>query len=262
MSEAEYREALCRLEIRNVPPPVQAAYDAALTRPCQRTWDALKLALLRNPPGPQQAYVEPVAQPQGVDSTALSTSVLQHQARALASSLLEQLIQARLLESIWSSYDEACKGPLARFGVQARLMEAEDRERLRFEVCCFAAYILMGQEVPKMLGRDQPRIKFFNTIFGEALVTRLSASDGRCKIVLASPTPSLQDDDRPTLELGRRIADYLGLGTPESVTAFFGAKITDVLDAHQPILTVITVSYIEPIVVLARSALDKTFAKS
>ncbi len=55
MLEAEtggdYAAALQQLKVRNLPPAVQDVYDAAVRNPSKQTWDALKNAMLENPPG-------------------------------------------------------------------------------------------------------------------------------------------------------------------------------------------------------------------
>jgi hypothetical protein len=50
-SGGDYAAALASLKLRNVPPPVEAAYAQALQAPSRAAWTRLKAVFLENPPG-------------------------------------------------------------------------------------------------------------------------------------------------------------------------------------------------------------------
>lgn len=181
--------------------------------------------------------------------------------------LLVGRLSDRLIDSIWASYEEACNGPLAQFGAKPREASDEDRERLRFEIVAFATYILMGQEVPKLFRRrrllrwvpDVEAIQSFNETLAQELVA-LFDSLGATRlheIVMAQVEPTVKlGFGQERLDFGRRVAQYVSVGSAEQLVTVFGTHIARGLDwEHAGVLSLVAGSYAKLATQLAGVAL-------
>lgn len=197
------------------------------------------------------------------------SAVLDLRADRLGRTLPDHISQSGIPDALWSAYRAACEGELARFGAVVRDVAAEDRTRLLFELSCFEAYIIMGQEVPRLIRRrrflrtepDGPAIKQFNTVLLSALMSELGrhGASSLHEIVVTSHTP-LQTAAGQQLDAGRRIAQYLQCGSVDNLVESFSAKVGDALDArHNPPLDLVAGRHMGRVIDSARGLLAAVF---
>jgi hypothetical protein len=156
-----------------------------------------------------------------------------------ASLLAHLLVQTRhvdsLLNDVWQAWETICRDGLARPGTALLPQTIENRHRLRFEVSCFGAFLLMEEIVPEAFNhesRSETEAHRFNRTFGNALGAALRELGilGLHEIVVTSYDPKLEFGLGKALDVWRRIANYRSCKTREDARMLYGRNIIEAID--------------------------------
>jgi hypothetical protein len=137
----------------------------------------------------------------------------------------------------------------ARFPATARRSSEDDFRRVLFEITCFAAFVIIGQEAPPRIAELSPlaeteRVRAFNT----RLLERLSSHLERLGV---------------GLDPGKRIEDYVRAGSSPERARHFSERLAHAVDPEQDAaLGTMGLRSIEPIVQLTRFVLRRVFGEA
>jgi hypothetical protein len=194
-------------------------------------------------------------------------------ARAMADLLLQATFEPDFLEPAWEAYCRV-REALASGGLRAPADVPNDQsiKRLFFEVIAFAAFIVMGQEVPKWLTRKSPlgevepdveSILDYNTQFLNRIAHHLEAPEfARLREVTPiSIQPAIRFADGEPLSIVRRVAGYFQAGSVVESARDFSRFAALAMDAeHSVLLQPITLRLVESVVRVSRILLKGVFA--
>lgn len=139
----------------------------------------------------------------------------------------------------------------ARFPAKPRRSSEDDFRRVLFEVTCFAAFVIMGQEAPPRIAELSPR--------AEAEIERVRAFNTRLLERLSSHLERLGVG----LDPGKRIQDYVRAGSPPERAQHFSGFLAHAVDPEQDdALGTMGIRSIEPIVHLTRFVLRRAFGEA
>jgi len=181
---------------------------------------------------------------------------LERKALATAMLLVQTMAETQFIEGLSLAAEQICRdarGP----GSRLLVINDEDRICLSFEVTCFAAFLIMGQEAPKFItlsdgsGKDRPDedgIQYFNTKLLEYLEGGLSE--------FKRHTASRET----ATNYATRLCEYLRSGSPQKEVELFGRQVALSLDeGSYPFLKILGMRYVGPLVDLIRSLLTQVF---
>jgi hypothetical protein len=198
-------------------------------------------------------------------------NTLSHKAKVTADLLIQAVLESELIENIWSSYEKACVEMLARFDVQPREIDQDDLKRLLFEVLCFSAFLIMGQEICKFIVQRRPLlesnpnsegIRYYNGKLLERLKEYFEAQKfGAIREVIATAiTPDIQFGLGESLDATKRISDYVQSGSSLKGAELFAHYVAFAIGPqHGVVLKPIWMAYVESIVDLVRLVLKAVF---
>lgn len=206
--------------------------------------------------------------------SAYSQGEIDAKARAMADLLLQAVLEPDLLQPAWEAYSGVL-GVLVSQGLPAAADVPNDRsiKRLLFEVIAFAAFIVMGQEVPKWLrrksalGQEEPDvewIRYYNTQFLNRIGHHLESPEFAQlrEVTLISIQPAIKFADGEPLSIVRRVSGYLRAGSATEAARDFAQFAALAMDAeHSPLLQPITLRLVESIVDVSRILLKGVFAR-
>ena len=104
----------------------------------------------------------------------MSDEALDRRATLLAHLLVQTRHVDSLIDDVWAAWEKVYRDGLTRPGTTPRVQTNEDRQRLRFEVSCFGAFLLMEEVVPTAFHNESlpdSNVSRFNRTFGMALIT-------------------------------------------------------------------------------------------
>lgn len=203
----------------------------------------------------------------------LASSNLYEPAKATADLLIQAVLESKLIENIWSAYEQVCNETLARFGVQPRKLGEDDCKRILFELACFSAFLIMGQEVPKFIVRkrfllgnapDAEGVRYYNGKLLECLESHFeSAKFGTVlEVTITAITPDIQFGLGEPLNVPKRIASYVKLGSSVEGAKLFAQYLAYAIDSENYVaIKIIGMNYVESIVGVVRLVLKTVFAK-
>jgi hypothetical protein len=208
--------------------------------------------------------------------TAYSQNEIDAKAKATADLILQALFEPGLLEPACEAYQHV-RGELFRRGLEsADVADAPNDssiKRLLFEMIAFAAFIIMGQELPQWLRRKSPLgeeepdvewIRYYNTQFLNRVAHHLESSEFTQlrEVTLISTQPALQFGDGEPLSVVRRVSGYVRVGSAAEAAKYFSQFAALAMDPHHyAVLTPITFRLVESVVGVARIVLRGVFAR-
>ena len=205
---------------------------------------------------------------------AYSQREIDAKARALADLLFQAVIEPDFLDPAWEAYCRV-RETLVDRGLTdpADVPRDESIKRLHFEVVAFAAFIVMGQEVPKWLRRKSPLgeeepdvewIRHYNTEFLHRIGHHLTAAQFSQlrELTLATIQPAITFADGEPLSIVRRVSGYLHAGSAAEAARDFAQFAALAMDAeHSPLLQPLTLRLVESVVGVSRILLKGVFAR-
>ena len=166
----------------------------------------------------------------------------------MAELLLQAVLEFDLLEPVWKAYS-GIREALDKQSIKGRPEVPDTRavKRLFFEVVAFAAFVVMGQEVPKWLTRKNPVgqeepdvewIRYYNTQFLNRMRHDLESSEfaGLREVILISMQPAITFGDGEPLSIVRRVSGYLAAGSTLEAARDFAQFAALAMDAERSVL--------------------------
>lgn len=187
--------------------------------------------------------------------------------------LVQRIQEGQVVETLWSAYEQICRDVLARFRVRPRKLTPTHRKGVSFEILCFSAFIVMGQEAPKFILRkrfllgNQPDVKairYFNTKLMEHLDSYFSREGlgALREVVITAATPDIQFGDGEPLNCAKRIQSYLRSGSSIKGAELFGENLALSLDPQNyAVLKILGMKGVEFVVGLVRAVLSAVFSR-
>lgn len=192
--------------------------------------------------------------------------VLDRKALATFRALLKGVREAQLVESLCSAGEKTLSDMSDKFGIQRHRIDQDDRTRLSFEIVCFASFLIMSQEIPKLIIRkdasgvataDNDGIQYFNARFLEHL------EQANATFMESTPVMEvlLTGIGEQPLSFARRMRQHVESSTRESEVNVFSRQIALVLARENHVLLkALCMGYVETIADLARGVLKTAFA--
>ena len=202
---------------------------------------------------------------------AFSESELDTKAIATGDLLIQAIFESQTIEQICQTYEQVTREMQTRFGEAPKLLGEDDLKRLFFEVLCFAAFIIMSQEVPKYLvftrtsgdfEPDSESVRYFNGKLLDRLAHHLESQGfSRLReVVPTAVTPDIQFGLGEPLAIGRRIYSYFESDSSWKAAGLFSQYVAHAVDPLQSAtLTMIGIRSVRPVVELTRFVLKAVF---
>lgn len=200
-------------------------------------------------------------------------TTLDSRADATCGLLVHIFDSQKIVDEVWSSYEEMCRTPLAQgLGIKPREMRPDDRARVTFELLCFCAFVVMTDAVPKRIVRR--RALFGTTPDTEAIDafnrSLLKAMESHCRhlgldkvreIVVTAITPEFQFGLGDSQDCAKRIAVYAQSAAAKIHAARRLEKLLpDAVDPdNYPIVQIVAARFAPRLASLSREALRLAF---
>lgn len=201
-----------------------------------------------------------------------SQQKLHAKAAATGDLLIHAIFEAKLIEAICETYDHVCRDEkLAHLRLVPKELGDDDLKRLAFEIICFAAFIIMSQEVSKHVvptrtarsaGPDAEGIRYFNGRLLDRLVGHLERA-GFSQVRGVVPTtisPEIEFGVGEALNATTRIHAYVKTDSHGEAAKLFSHFVAHAIDPDRyAALTIIGMNSVGPIVDLTRIVLKAAF---